>query len=83
MKNPRGKIFRKKDAIPYLENGAMFVFEPEKSRNGKIRNYRMRLRFPCGEYIEGAWGTAKNELFRLARLQQTNFQGDVAWILKS
>jgi len=70
------------DALPYLEQGAIFVLKAVRSKNGKIvRNYTMKLVSPQGEYIEGAWGNAKNELARMARLQPIRFEGDQAWIL--
>lgn len=84
MQNKRGQVFRTKHALPFLENGAMFVFEPQYAQRGKkVRTYKIRLRFPCGEYVEGSWGNAKNELWRMARLEQMTFDGDTAWRLKT
>ena len=72
------------DALPYLQNGAFFVLRAVRSKNGKIvRTYRMKLVSPQGEDIEGAWGNAKNELARMAKLQPIRFEGDQAWILSS
>ena len=63
--------FNPEQAIPLLEAGAVFVFNPElkkpRSRNTVIR---MRLRLPDGTWMPGRWGYAKKRLERMARLEE-------------
>lgn len=82
LNNKRGQVLRTKDALPFLETGAIFVYEPQISFRGKIRSFKMRLLFPDGDYITGSWGNAKNELWRMCRLEALTFRGKQAWKLK-
>lgn len=71
------------EALPFLEAGAYFVLQPEKPKeNSRTVRYRMRLRFPDGEYVEGVWNYAKVRLERMARLSEGKLDNCRIWRLK-
>ena len=76
--------FQIKHALPHLENGAFFVLEPvfAKTVTNKVRTYRMRMKYPDMNTLDGSWGHPKKLLDRLGKLEKFMVNGNQAWRLK-